>query len=106
MKFWIGIICWFVRHERSDCYSQMHVYEIFDLIATELETNAEILGDLYNVDQHELYTELLPLRVLYDWKAFAHFSDLARFVLLKNSDADYPLRFFLQLQTANVLSLR
>ena len=72
------------------------IYEMFDLTATELETNAEILADLYDVDQDEFYAELLSFRVLYAGKAFTHFSDFAKFVLLQSSETDYPLIHFLR----------
>ena len=74
------------------------IYEIFDVTATELETHAEILADLYDVDQDEFYAELLSFRVLYAGKVFAHFSDFAKFVLLQSSETDYPLiHFFTQI---------
>ena len=74
------------------------IYDIFTISDADLFTNANILSDLYNVDVDQFTSELIMFRAFHAGKAFVHFSDFAKFVLLKCSDAEFPLiTFFTQI---------
>ena len=74
------------------------IYDIFTISTADLSENAKILAELYHVDVDELLTELLIFRTTHIGKAFAHFSDLAKFILLQCSQEEFPLiTFFTQI---------
>ena len=74
------------------------IYDIFTISTADLSENANILAELYHVDVDELLTELLIFRTTHIGKAFAHFSDLAKFILLQCSQEEFPLiTFFTQI---------
>ena len=74
------------------------IYDIFTISDADLSTNANILADLYDVDEDQLMSELIMFRALHAGKALTYFSDFAKFVLLKCSDAEFPLiTFFTQI---------
>ena len=67
------------------------IYDIFTISTADLSENSKILAELYHVDVDELLTELLIFRTTHIGKAFAHFSDLAKFILLQCSQEEFPL---------------
>ena len=74
------------------------IYDIFTINTADLSKNAKSLAELYEVDTDELLTELLMFRTIHAGKAFAHFSDFAKFILLQCSQNEFPLiTFFTQI---------
>ena len=64
------------------------------MTTVDLRKHAHILTNLYGVDGNDLYLELITFRSSHP-NTFKNFPELAKFILTKLSESDFPLlRFF------------
>ena len=69
------------------------IYDVFTLSPDELRAHVNILAPLYNVDPDDLYIELVAFQS--NENGFTSFPMMAKFILTKLAEEDYPLLKFL-----------